>query len=373
MFMNELKDLAGIGIPYGGCVRNALNSETILDFHLIVESKSLRYLGRFLGKRPEPMEAGLLKSIWGGKPVYIRTVKKLNEKNVRMVLEKQPFTVNMAALMNGEIFSIHSALDDIRNRVLKVHGDPDRLFKKEPILILKAIRLIGMGYRPEERLSKSIKRNVHMLSSAKPEFIGEEVFKAACRKFSGFIEGLVKYKAYRYVFPEIGDMLETRHSPESRHKGKTVYEHSLEVLKRLEAKGASPTIKIAGFFHDVGKPYVKEVVDGEVRFPRHAGYGARIMSKRLSELGIRRGIVRDVFRLILLHQTFHAIIFRPEPDPRKIFMSMVKKFKAGRLIDDLVMLCAADADIGEETYRNLAEEIKRELNMSRWRKHRILA
>lgn len=371
--MNELKGLTSIGIPYGGCVRNVLNSEPILDFHLIVESKSLKYLSRFLEKELELTENGLLKSVWSKKPVYIRTVKRLDKKNVGMVLEKQPFTINMAALMNGEIFSIHSALDDIKNRLLKVHGDPDRIFKKEPILILKAIRLIGMGYRPEERLSKSIKRNVHMLSSVNPRLIGEEVLKAASRKFSGFIEGLVEYKAYRYVFPEIGDMLETRHPLESRHKGKTVYEHSLEVLKRLEARGASPTVKIAGFFHDVGKPYVRKVINGEVEFPRHAGCGAHIISKRLSGLGIKNEIVYDVFKLVLLHQTFHAIIFRPGLGPREIFISMVKRFKARKLIDDLALLCAADADIEEKIYYSLAEEIKRELNADRRRKYRIPA
>jgi tRNA nucleotidyltransferase (CCA-adding enzyme) len=85
------------------------------------------------------------------------------------------------------------------------------------------------------------------------------------------------------------------------HHNLDVWEHTLKVLDDL--KDEDLELKIAGLFHDIGKPFSYQQ-DGEIRhFKGHPEYSTRITRNVLNRLGYEQDTIKNVCYLVKSHDT----------------------------------------------------------------------
>ena len=94
-------------------------------------------------------------------------------------LKRRDFTVNALAY-NGEngIVDLFGGIDDIKNKVIRCVGDPDRRFGEDALRIMRAVRFSSrLGFEIEEKTFESVKKNVGLLKNISAERIYSELKK----------------------------------------------------------------------------------------------------------------------------------------------------------------------------------------------------
>lgn len=93
---------------------------------------------------------------------------------------RRDFTIN-ALFYNIADFSIidfAGGLDDLKAKIIRVIGDPDKRFAEDPVRMIRAARFAGtLGFEIEEKALNSICTNNDLLASASPSRMYEEVQK----------------------------------------------------------------------------------------------------------------------------------------------------------------------------------------------------
>ena len=98
-------------------------------------------------------------------------------------------------------------------------------------------------------------------------------------------------------------------------------------------------LRLAAILHDIGKPATRRFeAGGVVTFHQHDVVGARITRNRLKALKYDKATIRDVSRLVALHQRFHGYGEQVWTD------SAVRRYitDAGPLLERLHRLTRAD-------------------------------
>ncbi len=85
------------------------------------------------------------------------------------------------------------------------------------------------------------------------------------------------------------------------HKHKDVLSHTIAVVAKTPP---DLIVRLATLFHDIGKPRTRRIDDEGVTFRHHEVVGARMASKRLTELGYDEQTVDDVTELVALSGRF---------------------------------------------------------------------
>lgn len=221
-------------------------------------------------------------------------------------LSKRDFTINSMAIDVSNDIDIKSIIDplggkkDLKNKVIRaVH---DKTFTDDPIRMLRAVRFMAqMNFELDCKSKESIRRNKTKITTVSGERIANEFFKIL--KFNNthyyfkFMDE--ELNIFEQIFPEVAGMKEVGRC---EYHVVDVFTHSLFTLKIMEdiindngyfeehlraayEQHSSQTIsgehrrleliKLAAFFHDVGKPISKwEDNTGRTRFRGHEVTGA---------------------------------------------------------------------------------------------------
>lgn len=108
----------------------------------------------------------------------------------------------------------------------------------------------------------------------------------------------VDSRSMEKIVPEFRS-LKMRQNPDCRHKD--VLAHTIEVVAMTPS---NLIIRLAAFFHDIGKPRTRRYTEGEVTFRHHEIVGSKITRKRLTELEFDEDIIEDVTELVRLSGRF---------------------------------------------------------------------
>lgn len=196
-------------------------------------------------------------------------------------LKRRDFTINSIAYSVDSIIAdpFHGA-DDIKRKIIKATGDPDKRFSEDALRILRALRFSScLGFEIEEKTSNAIFRNKELITDISCERIRDEFVKLMSGKNA--VPVLRKYRSVIAMFiPEIIPCFEfAQNSPYHKYD---VWEHTLHAV---DASADDIVIKLAMFFHDIAKPecYTEDSF-GTGHFKGHAaksGEKTEIIMKRL--------------------------------------------------------------------------------------------
>ena len=108
-------------------------------------------------------------------PTQIRFAKSLNEDYLR-----RDFTINAIYKdVNGKIYDPANGVEDIKKRLIRFIGEPEKRIKEDPLRILRAKRFAAkLGFEIEPETAKAMEKLSYLLEKLNPDKIKEEERKS---------------------------------------------------------------------------------------------------------------------------------------------------------------------------------------------------
>jgi poly(A) polymerase len=251
----------------GGGVRDLLLGREPKDFDVVTNANPLEIKkcfknGRLIGRR-----FLLVHVLFRNDIVEVSTFRAVHDVDVEettqsehgIILEdnvygtieedaiRRDFTIN-ALYYNIADFSVldfHNGLDDLKNGILRVIGDPNQRFREDPVRMLRAIRFaVKLGFRIEKNTELALGQCKQLLAHVSKARLFNEILKL-------FMEGhalesfklLNHYNLLTYLFP-LTDM--ALRSEASFEESSALITHMLENMdQRIKDK---KTVTPAFFF-----------------------------------------------------------------------------------------------------------------------------
>jgi poly(A) polymerase len=276
-------------------------------------------------------------------------------------IKRRDFGVNMLAqrVSDGEFIDIAgTALDDIKNGVLRGFPGVDMSipFSEDPLRMIRLIRFhCKFGWRIPLSVVRAVKINSDRIKIVSKERIQVELNKIIkTGKLWKAVEFFRITGLLKYIFPYIYDMIGV--SQRTGHQ-EDCYEHTILVLKALKSNDS--ILQLAGLFHDIGKPVVREWNEEKQKFTfyGHEDVSADLARVELERLRYPEFIIDQVVKLVKYHMRVHVVLHAGLKGIRKF----IREFNDKALMWTLVDLGVADAIGRVPTKANMEETYYKEL------------
>ncbi|MEM5947758.1 CCA tRNA nucleotidyltransferase [Spirochaetia bacterium 38H-sp] len=216
-------------------------------------------------------------------------------------LSRRDFTINALALdpITEEIYDLYQGYADIKKKIIKTVGQPDKRFEEDALRILRAIRFAAqLGFTIEKETYKAIKRHSKNIQQISWERIREEFTKVLLSPSPSLgIKLMEETEILQYIIPEL---LTCKNISQGKAHRFDVYHHLLASCDLVEKKDI--IIKLAALFHDIGKPITKIEIPGKgLAFYDHDKESAKIAKKILKRLKYPNSTIEKVTHLIQNH------------------------------------------------------------------------
>ena len=108
-------------------------------------------------------------------PTKIRFVKSLNED-----YKRRDFTINAIYKdVDRNIYDPSNGVEDLKNKLIRFIGEPEKRIKEDPLRILRAKRFANkLGFEIEPKTAKAMENLSYLLEKLNPEKIKEEERKS---------------------------------------------------------------------------------------------------------------------------------------------------------------------------------------------------
>ncbi|MBQ6797471.1 MAG: CCA tRNA nucleotidyltransferase [Clostridia bacterium] len=292
----------------GGCVRDSLLGIPAHDFDVTTNALPQEVIDVFsdMNVIETGIKHGTVTVVSGGENVEITTYRIDGEyldnrrpsdvtftRNIENDLSRRDFTVNaMAYSPHSGLVDLHGGVQDLDRKIIRCVGEPDRRFGEDGLRILRALRFSSvLGFSIDEQTSSSIHANSHLLKNISAERIFSEFAKLLCGRDAARICEEYSDVICRFI-PELEESIGFPQI--NKYHLYDVYTHT---LKALESSDCDRTVRLAVFFHDIGKP---QAFDGE-HFYSHPKISAQIAENVLRRLRADNETIRAVTLLVLFH------------------------------------------------------------------------
>lgn len=229
-------------------------------------------------------------------------------KTLEEDLKRRDFTINAMALKSNEkteIVDPFNGKEDLKKRLIRAVGDPDKRFSEDALRMMRAIRIAAeLGFSIEEETLKAIQNNAELINKISMERIRDEFFKILKSKYPGDgIRLLHSANLLRHFLPELLAMKDVE---QGGHHTKDVWNHTLDGLDGCPSN--DPIVLFATLLHDVGKPPTFRKVNGEITFYNHEVVGGRITKKIAERFKLSNEQKELLYKLV----RFHMFSYDPE-------------------------------------------------------------
>jgi len=344
----------------GGCVRDALRGVRPVDWDLCtkaIPSEMKKTLKNFklieTGVKHGTMTVVLTKKN------YEITTFRLDGKysdnrhpdnicfteNIKEDLKRRDFTINAMAYNEGYgLVDTFGGRKDLDKGIIKAVGNSDKRFEEDALRILRGGRFAAQfGFDIEDETFISMINKRHLLANVSAERIQVEFVKWLCGKAAGKTLNLCR-KIIGEIIPEIIPSFGC-----NQQNGFHVHDVWLHTVGVIDSIPAEPILRLAAFFHDIGKPKCKIVTEeGWNHFYGHEKKSAEITEKILTRLKLDNEIKKTVIELI----DFHRIVFNPEGKQARRLLNRLGQVQLARLID------FEKADVKNQNPKYINERIK---------------
>jgi poly(A) polymerase len=225
-------------------------------------------------------------------------------KDVRTDLSRRDFTINAMAILvpDGTLIDPFGGVQALGSKTLDTPLDPEVAFSDDPLRMVRAARFVAqLDVVPVARVVDAIGNMRERLEIVAAERIQAELDKllVAPNAAKG-LEVLVDSGLADEFLPELPAL---RLEQDPVHQHKDVLRHTYAVVERCEP---DLVLRLAGLFHDIGKPKTRQIGPDGISFHHHEVVGARMARERLTALRYPHAVIDDVCTLIELHLRFHG-------------------------------------------------------------------
>ena len=373
--INLLQSAGFEAYAVGGCVRDSMLGKTPNDWDITTSAKPEDMKSVFADFHciDTGIKHGTVTVVIDGEPLEITTFRLDGEyednrhpksvtftSNLGADLGRRDFTVNAMAYskMTGTV-DLFGGQNDLKNKIIRCVGDPDRRFNEDALRILRALRFASaLDFEIEEKTAQSLLKNRALLGNISEERIAKELLKLVCGKGAKRI--LTDFAPVLFeILPELQPMYKNSH--DNPHHCYDIYEHTLIAVESIDPE---PTLRFAMLLHDCGKPAVKKFDEnGVAHFYGHQRISAEISAQILARLKVSNKFRDEILFLVSNHDRWE-LYENTEKMPRYLskfgldgVLKLLKVMRADVLAQSPEYRYRLDqiAD-AEETAKNLAAQ-----------------
>jgi len=320
--LNIVTRLVGKGFEgffVGGAVRDMAMGRPAHDFDIVTSAKPEEVQDIFSDRVVKTY--GKSFKVVVVDDVEVATYRKdryngLDDKNVVVTyadtleedLERRDFTINAMAFnpLTQALIDPHGGLIDLKEKVIKFVGNANHRIYEDPNRIIRAARmkcLIEGSFSIETYFAL---RNTsdYIQIHVDPERIRLEILKTMkYQKPSIFFTALEETGALKYIFPSLCKCVGHKGG---HHHAEDVFTHSLLCGDSLPRR--FPLLRLAGYLHDVGKPAVAFIDEGDfhkLKFYGHHDKGKQLVNQELQALRFSNEEIYYICRMIEIHMKNH--------------------------------------------------------------------
>lgn len=311
--INLLQSAGFEAYAVGGCVRDSLLGKTPNDWDITTSAKPEDMKSVFADFHciDTGIKHGTVTVVIDGEPLEITTFRLDGEyednrhpKSVTFTsdlgadLGRRDFTVNaMAYSKKTGTVDLFGGQNDLKNKIIRCVGDPDRRFNEDALRILRALRFASaLDFEIEEKTAQSLLKNRALLGNISEERIAKELLKLVCGKGAKRI--LTDFAPVLFeILPELQPMYKNSH--DNPHHCYDIYEHTLIAVESIDPE---PTLRFAMLLHDCGKSAVKKFDEnGVAHFYGHQRISAEISAQILARLKVSNKFRDEILFLVSNH------------------------------------------------------------------------
>ncbi len=311
--INLLQSAGFEAYAVGGCVRDSLLGKTPNDWDITTSAKPEDMKSVFVNFHciDTGIKHGTVTVVIDGEPLEITTFRLDGEyednrhpksvtftSNLGADLGRRDFTVNaMAYSKKTGTVDLFGGQNDLKNKIIRCVGDPDRRFNEDALRILRALRFASaLDFEIEEKTAQSLLKNHALLGNISEERIAKELLKLVCGKGAKRI--LTDFAPVLFeILPELQPMYKNSH--DNPHHCYDIYEHTLIAVESIDPE---PTLRFAMLLHDCGKPAVKKFDEnGVAHFYGHQRISAEISAQILARLKVSNKFRDEILFLVSNH------------------------------------------------------------------------
>ena len=190
----------------GGCVRDSLLGRRPSDWDIASSASPEEVLALFPRCVPTGIKHGTVTVLSGGGSVEVTTFRAEGGYSdhrrpdsvsfgcpLEADLARRDLTVNAMAMdAAGEITDPFGGRDDLRRRLLRCVGEPERRFDEDALRMLRTVRLSAqLGFEIEPRTLEAIRALAHLASGLSAERVRDELLKTLRSPAPGLVWQLV--------------------------------------------------------------------------------------------------------------------------------------------------------------------------------------
>ena len=344
--INLLQSAGFEAYAVGGCVRDSLLGKNPNDWDITTSAKPENMKSVFADFHciDTGIKHGTVTVVIDGEPLEITTFRLDGEyednrhpKSVTFTadlgadLGRRDFTVNAMAYskMTGTV-DLFGGQNDLKNKIIRCVGDPDRRFNEDALRILRALRFASaLDFEIEEKTAQSLLKNRALLGNISEERIAKELLKLVCGKGAKRI--LTDFAPVLFeILPELQPIYKNSH--DNPHHCYDIYEHTLIAVESIDPE---PTLRFAMLLHDCGKPAVKKFDEnGVAHFYGHQRISAEISAQILARLKVSNKFRDEILFLVSNHDRWE-LYENTEKMPRYL-----SKFGLDGVLKLLKVMCA---------------------------------
>jgi putative nucleotidyltransferase with HDIG domain len=258
-------------------------------------------------------------------------------QNPREDVARRDFTINGMMLdpVSGEVLDFVGGRDDLKARIVRAIGEPERRFAEDKLRMLRAVRFAArFEYEIEAETLAAIQRFAREIKMVSHERIRDELTKMLTEGHARRALLLLdKAGLLKEVLPEIYAMKGVQQPPEFHPEG-DVFTHTLLLLDNLPHP-CPPTLAWGALLHDVGKPATFRIAPDRIRFDGHVEVGVKIAEETCERLRFSRNDAAQILALVDNHMRFGHVARMKE--------STLKKFMRLPGFDEHLALHRADS------------------------------
>lgn len=297
----------------GGCVRDGIMGKTAHDYDITTSAEPRETERVFSDCRvvETGIKHGTVTVLFKGMSVEITTFRVDGDypdgrhpsevsfsRNLEDDLARRDFTMNAIAYSPRRgIIDIYGGETDINARVIRCVGEPEKRFSEDALRVMRALRFSSvLGFDIEENTKSAIFLKKETLAKVSKERIFSELKQLLC---GGNVKKvLLEYReVFAEIIPEIRAMFD--YDQHSKYHNSTLFEHT---ARAVEAAPAREEMRLAMFFHDIGKPACRSTDEnGEGHYYGHAAKSAELADKILRELKCDNALRVRVCEIIKYH------------------------------------------------------------------------
>ncbi len=301
----------------GGCVRDLLRGGVPADWDVCTDATPEELLKLFPRAIPTGIAHGTVTVVLDREHYEVTTLRGEGAytdgrrpdavhfvSDIEQDLARRDFTVNAIAISaeNGAVVDPFGGRADLAAKVLRAVGRAEERFAEDGLRVLRAARFCAtLGFTLDDDTKAAIAPTLATYRKVSPERVRDEWVKTMKAERPSVAFDIMRETGILGV--TCPELLEGVGMEQNRYHAYDVWKHGLECM---DACPKDPMLRIAGLFHDVGKPRSRAFSDKtqDYTFYDHDRIGAEIVEPICARLKFSNDERIRVTHLVR-HHLFH--------------------------------------------------------------------